>query len=214
MIPHFKLRLPFTAFCGLPPPHPHLPLFQPYTDLSRLSTSSCNMFPSLLCRILSCGPLPWPPRSLLKMPSSCAQWDYPALCAAGTTPPSLRSQAAHDGPLHGSPHFIAYASLSAFCTSYLAPWVEDGSLYPPTLPCLCAAHRQHSIKILSLFFNLPENSMSVFKNGSCEESEEWRWYFGVRFGFRSKLCWVLALKWLPNSYHFLASPSSLVQGRQ
>lgn len=131
IIPHFKFRLLCEAFRGLAPTHLRLPLVQPYTDLTELSTRFLYHVPflTLQCR-RACRPLPRPPWSLLKTP--------PAFCETFLALSARPAPPAHERPLHRNPYFIiccsAYIYVSASCTSHLVTWVEDDSIYPPTLP--------------------------------------------------------------------------------
>lgn len=54
IIPHFKFRLLCEAFRGLAPTHLRLPLVQPYTDLTELSTRFLYHVPFLTLQCLQC----------------------------------------------------------------------------------------------------------------------------------------------------------------
>ncbi|ELK38619.1 hypothetical protein MDA_GLEAN10006175 [Myotis davidii] len=121
IIPHFKLRLLSTAFCGLAPPHPHL-------HYSNRTLTSPNFPPApVTCSLpysagsRACGPSPGLLRASSKSHLPALGETFLLSRCSQNHPSFLSSQAAHDGPLHRSPYFIIDASLSAFCTSYLAP---------------------------------------------------------------------------------------------
>lgn len=100
---------------------------------------------------------------------------------------------------------------SASCTSYLAPWMENGVFIPPYCPASYVAHHQGS-KIFNLYFSTSLKTWCQYFLKQLlrgpRRSEE-RNLGPDRFEFKSKLCWVLVPGWLL----FQASLSSFVKWR-
>ena len=146
IIPHFKFRFLFKAFCGLaadhfhpPPPNHTLPL---YTNLSELATQLLYMFPSLFCST------PTPAASSLAsskcyLPVFCGTFLTLHAWTEPTTPPCC-FQAAHDTSLHWCcsvtqlcPTLCNPKDSSQACLSFSISvhWVDDAiQLSHPLLP--------------------------------------------------------------------------------
>ena len=168
----FQVQTPIQSlpWSGSNQPSPStIPTIHPCTPTSlNLSLHSCYMFPSLLCST----------PTLAESSLASSKCHLPVFCGTflalhagpGPTTPSLSSQAARDTSLHSSPDFIIYCSahvyVSASCTSYSAPWAEDGLLYPhAALPCVCGLSSVLNTYIFQPLWKLKVNILKIALEG-------------------------------------------------